>query len=338
MLQLLTGARGVGKTVMLTELGDVARTNGWVVIDVTAQAGMLDRIGILAKAHHEQLGRPSRRSRTTAWKLSTPIGALERESEPADAPPTVWAGELRKLFDTLAPHSTGVCITVDEIHSLDEAQLFELAAEVQHLIREDRPISLVMAGLPKAVEDLLAGDNKPTTFLRRAERPEMGNVDEGDVEDSFVDIIRGAGRSITADLAGACAKATGGYAFMIQLVGYHVWRQAGRGPITESDVEAGIQAAAKRIGSLVHAPALAELSEVDKTFLVHMSRDDGPSRLKDIAERLGQTSQYAGAYRDRLMKAGMIKATGHGYFTFEAPYLREYLRDHAAHLIARDGG
>ena len=43
-LMFLTGARGVGKTVMLDVLGDKAKNLGWTVINETAESGFTDRL------------------------------------------------------------------------------------------------------------------------------------------------------------------------------------------------------------------------------------------------------------------------------------------------------
>ena len=61
-----------------------------------------------------------------------------------------------------------------------------------------------------------------------------------------------------------------------------------------------------------------------------MSTDDGPSRMSDIAARMGVDAQYAGTYRKRLIDAEMIRPTSHGYVDYELPYMREYLRSHHA--------
>lgn len=45
MLTIFTGARGVGKTVMLGEAEDAARQAGWAVISETATRGFLGRMG-----------------------------------------------------------------------------------------------------------------------------------------------------------------------------------------------------------------------------------------------------------------------------------------------------
>jgi hypothetical protein len=125
--------------------------------------------------------------------------------------------------------------------------------------------------------------------------------------------------------------ATSGYPFMIQLVGDRVWRSADEAhAITRKHADAGIDAARRRLGRLVHAPALADASDVGKSFLLAMAEDDGPSTLADIGRRLGANSNYTSQYRLRLLALELIKPAGHGRVDFALPYLREYLREHAA--------
>jgi hypothetical protein len=117
---------------------------------------------------------------------------------------------------------------------------------------------------------------------------------------------------------------------MIQLVGYHIWRKATGAHIDLAAARQGIPAARKRLGSTVHATALADLSAVDGTYVLAMAQDAGPSSTGEIARRLGESPYYAGQYRLRLIDAGVIEPTRRGYVDFTIPYLREYLREHAA--------
>ena len=68
-------------------------------------------------------------------------------------------------------------------------------------------------------------------------------------------------------------------------------------------------------------------------MLVCMAKDDGPSQIANIAERMDRPVNYVSVYRNRLLAAGIIKTAGYGKVDFAAPYLREYLREHAAHLV-----
>lgn len=73
------------------------------------------------------------------------------------------------------------------------------------------------------------------------------------------------------------------------------------------------------------------LSPIDRTYLLAMAQDDGPSSTSTIAQRMGRDANYANIYRMRLLDAQVIKEAGHGYVDFAIPYLREYLREHAAY-------
>jgi hypothetical protein len=127
------------------------------------------------------------------------------------------------------------------------------------------------------------------------------------------------------------AEGTRGYPFLIQLVGAQSWRIRRDAPeVSLDDAEAGVANARRRLGSLVYEPALDEASDVDRSFLLAMAQDNAASRIADVTERLGITKNYASVYRRRLIDAELIEPAGRGRVDFALPYLREYLREHAA--------
>ncbi|MCG7428188.1 ATP-binding protein [Helcobacillus sp. ACRRO] len=332
LLTLITGARGAGKTVMLTELGEVARLHGWVVIDETATPGFTDRIADEADVFADELSEP-KKPRLAGASIAH-LGGLTFHDSPKTEPS--WRRRLTRLLTATATHGTGVLITIDEVQGASHEELRQLAADVQHLIREDQAIALVLAGLPRVVEDvLLKGDSSVSTFLRRAERVRLRDVPVEAVAESLTTTFAQTGRQISSHELQRAADATEGYPFMIQLVGYHLWRLADdAGHISSTAVDSGLDKARVRLGSLVHEPALADLSPVDRTFLVAMAQDDGPVAMKDVQTRMNRASSYTSVYRDRLLAAGVIRAPRQGFVEFELPYLRDYLRGHAAsHLF-----
>lgn len=335
-LAFVTGARGVGKTVMLTTLGDIARGEGWEVVDETATRGLIDRLTRSVRAARHDTGVEDK-PRTRSFSVGVAsLGSVSKEFDLPPADPYDLRIEIGRLLDSPVMADSGLLITVDEIHTIATDELDQLAAITQHLIREGRNIALVMAGIPQAVDQLIA-DNaqrpRVSTFLRRAEMMVLGKVDEADVAESFLETARRAEREWSADVAAQCAKATRGYPFMIQLVGYHTWRAAGAERISYEHAERGIEVARRKIGQLVHAPALQDLSDVDKTILVAMAQDDGPSRSTDIAKRIGKNTNYVSVYKGRLERAGMIDVLPNGRLAFSTPELREYLVEHAAHFV-----
>jgi hypothetical protein len=145
--------------------------------------------------------------------------------------------------------------------------------------------------------------------------------------------FRENGKQIDPAMLRVAAEATEGYPFLVQLIGYQIWRASKANRISDADVDQGIYAARRRIGETVHSSAMADLSALDKTFLIKMAIDDGPSQMSDITSRAGWSPAQSNVYRSRLITAGMIRNAGHGKVDFTFPYLREYLRNHAATLV-----
>lgn len=114
---------------------------------------------------------------------------------------------------------------------------------------------------------------------------------------------------------------------MVQLVGRHTWQvDPAEDRITLDHAQVGAQAAARRVGQLVHDPTLTPLSSRQRQFLDAMAVDDGPSRISDVAERVGIDRNSANQYRQRLIDAELIHPAGHGLVEFSMPYMREHLR------------
>ncbi len=322
-----TGARGVGKTVMLNAVEDTARQQGWIVISETATAGLVGRLvdDALPAARRIMEGDGPRR-RISGVSLPVIGGGVTLDVED-DPQRSGLRTQLTELAVTAEEHHTGVLVTVDEIQAADIDELRTLATTVQHCFRENRNVAFVAAGLPAALEPILNDD--VLTFLRRADRYELAALDVDDVVRAIHRPIDDAGRSITREALERASVATAGYPFMIQLVGYHSYRQhPDRTAIDADDVDKGVEAARRRLGQLVIEPELTALSDVDRRFLLAMSHDDGASKMADIQRRLGDdvNANYASQYRLRLIKAEVIVPATHGFVDFALPAMREYLR------------
>lgn len=327
-LTIFTGARGVGKTVMLTEVADRTERSGWVTVAETATPGLMGRLTSAAARSRHELDAGERLGRAVSGVTLPVIGGGITLSSPAE-PATDWRTEAGRLLAVLEQHETGLLVTVDEVHRQARTDLRELAATFQHLVREGRNVALAMAGLPSAVSDLLNDD--VLTFLRRANREVLEDVPLADVSLALGQTIQAEGKSITPEALEAATEATGGYPFMIQLVGYQVWAKARQSDVIGlDDVRMAIPAARKRLGSTVHETTLADLSAVDRTYLLAMAHEGGPTATRLIADRMGESIHYANVYRARLIDAGVIEPAGRGRVDFAIPYLREYLRQHAA--------
>ncbi len=325
LLTIFTGARGIGKTVMLGAAHDLAREQGWAVISETATEGFMGRIGESMRRLAEELGFGPQSRRITA--IAAAGFGITTQLPPERQ--VAWRTLGEDLLKLLDERGTGLVITVDEIHAADRNELAQLAASVQHFIQDRLPIGLVFAGLPAAVSDLL--NEGVATFLRRADKIDLHAAAVREVEESFASTFTEARFSIDNELVGRAAEATRGYPFLIQLVGYFLWREAelNNGVLTEAAVNRAIDAAHRRNARTVIEAALAAASPKDLDFLHAMAEDDGPSTAADIGRRIASRTNVVANYRARLLAAGLIDAAGHGKVDFAIPGLREHLRKHS---------
>jgi hypothetical protein len=325
---LISGLRGTGKTAMLNAYEDIALDQGWLVVSETARPGLVRR---LTEEHLPSLLREhdieQTRSRLTAVSLPGGVRGERHVHELHEAVPSLRS-QLNRLVDVLAQSGKGgVLLTVDEITNEKAAltDLRDLGDVVQHAFRERRDVAFAGAGLPGEVKGVLAA--RGTTFLRRADRRSLGRIDRADVARALRVPIEQAGRHITSEALDIAVEGTSGYPFMIQLVGLHTWRAAGDADgIEAAHAERGVSRAKAKVGDLVHASAIADLSARDREFLRAMAVDDGPSRMRDIADRMGRDENYASQYRLRLIDAEVISEAGHGLVTYTLPGLRDFLR------------
>src|SRR5699024_210307 len=178
LASLVTGQRGTGKTVLLNALEDQAKSRGWLVIPETADTALIDRLTSThlprLLAEHDPQPRRRRLLGASAAGITMNTSVDDKYS-----PTHTLRSQMELLTNLLAPHQTGILITIDEVHAGDQTELRELFTSYQHWIREDRAVSIIAAGLPQPVEDLLA--DPVLTFLRRAHRIPLGQVDDADV-------------------------------------------------------------------------------------------------------------------------------------------------------------
>jgi hypothetical protein len=272
-----------------------------------------------------------RRKRRRLTGVSGPavIGGLTWSTEDRHSAHPGLRNQVEQVAQALSARGTGLLFTVDELGDAGASELRLLGSEIQHAFRRRDPVAFAGAGVPKAVSSVL--NDQVLTFLRRAERHHLGAVSLRDVAAALREPIEAGGRHIGDSALHAASDATRGLPFLIQLVGRWSWAQhPDRTEITSDDVLAGTVAARRRMGTLIHEPSLSGLSPVARTFLLAMSKDDGPSRMSDIADRLGVDPNYASQYRLRLLAGELIAAVDYGQVDFAVPYLREYLREHAA--------
>lgn len=319
LCSIFTGARGTGKTALLTYLAFRAEQLGWITASVTASEGILEDILQRLRESGAHLVNGGATKRVSSIGIAQ-LGSISWDSV-VDGEQN-WRTKMNVLFDQLEETDTGILITVDEVDASFQ-QMTELVTTYQHFVREGRKVSLLMAGLPFRVSALLTG--KSTSFLRRAAQHSLGSIPSYEVKEAFRLTVEDAEKSISDEALDAAAEAIDGFPFMFQLVGYRAWNAARQeGVITLRDVERGVKIAQEELESRVFQSTLAELSAGDLEFLRAMNVS-GPTSRGIIGERLGKPSGFVSTYKRRLLEAGVIEESVPGTLCFALPGFGQYL-------------
>ncbi|MBQ9015438.1 MAG: ATP-binding protein [Firmicutes bacterium] len=317
---IFVGARGCGKTALLTYLGREAEARGWICVNVGCVKGMREDIFQQTAAAIEELFPQEEEIHITGFSLGQLV-SVDWEKDKRYLPN--WRTRMTRLLEVLEEHDVGLVITVDEVNpNLEE--LILLASDYQLFIRESRKVSLLMAGLPAKVSALLNDPN--TTFLRRASQYTLDPVADEEVKIAFLRTIEDSGKLIESSALEDAVRSIAGFPYMMQLIGFRSWQLTGsREMIRAEDVQEGIKLAKSDFKERVLKNTVRDLSDVDLEFLEAMLADDGPSRLSDIRDRMGKSEKYAARYRMRLIEFGIIESAGRGKIRFAIPGLREYI-------------
>ena len=319
---IFVGARGTGKTALLTYLGEEALSHGWITASVSAVPGMLRDIEERAAVAAGEFVETPDRMRLKGINVGQLLGLeWDREQPPSGN----WRTRMTSLLEMLAEHGVGLLIAVDEVR-VDLDEMIQLASVYQHFVREERKVALLMAGLPSKVSALLMDDS--VSFLRRANYCQLGRVDDREVRIALRKTVESAGRTIDEGALEEASRAIKGFPYMMQLVGYHMWDEAAdHDEIVVLDVVAAAEYASRDIEKKILETTYRELSKGDIRFLAAMLDDEGDeSSLPDIARRMDKKSNYASQYKRRLLAQGIIEDRGHGMVSIEVPQFKEYLR------------
>ena len=334
-LMLITGQRGYGKTVMLTELGRVAKDAGWEVISETASEGMCDRLV-------SALVRPGMKLRGVNVQPSIGVsGILNASLGGASFSVDQVALTLREVVNqrlAKMPRGKGIVFTIDEAQAASMADMVALATTIQHVIRDEdvrdvsdsdkHGVAFVFAALPSLMDELL--HERVLTFLRRSVQHDLSLVAYPDVRSAYIEVVREGGLAIDSEVAELAAEASDGYPYMIQLVGYYMWRAAevrGSKEIEEADVIQGKKDALVLFDDAVCAPLFDGLTTAQKLFVKAVAKEaPQPAKVSEIANRAHRSASWVSKYRASLIKERVVESAGYGLVRLSASHLAEYVQ------------
>ncbi len=289
---MLTGVRGSGKTVTMTSISNEFRKmDGWIVIDLNPERDMLQMLAaeLGNLPGHSFLGfRPNKDGQSANTDVSV---ALDR------------------MLAALAVHQKKVLITIDEATSTERMRVF--AAQFQTYLQKNYDVFLLMAGLVENTSELQ--NEKSPEFLYRALKIEMKPLSTAMIAQKYGEVFHLSNKEVTA-----MAKATSGYAYAFQLLGYLCFKRKRPYWDVLSEYDANLE-------QYVYEKIWSGLSEQDQNVLDAMTSITD-TKVEKIRDKAGMSSAAFSVYRSRLIKKGLIRPTKYGHLELVLPRFREFVR------------
>lgn len=340
---LLTGLRGVGKTVLLNEIERLAIEQKFRTIFIEAHEDKslgslitpylrtllydLDRMA--GAGDKVKRGLAVLRSFIGTLKLTVndvTIG-LDIEPEKGSADSGDLEIDLPNLFTAIAEaaedRKSAIAILIDEIQYFNQKELGALIMAMHKIQQRQLPLVLLGAGLP--ILPGLAGESK-SYAERLFSFPEIGALSEEDTAKALREPAQAAGVAFESPALKEVFRLTKGYPYFLQEWGYVAWNLARVNSITLQIVRDATKMVIPRLDKNFFRVRFDRLTPSEKNFLRAMA-ELGPRahRTGDIADILGVKITSLGPVRAKLIKKGMIFSPAHGDMSFTVPLFDEFM-------------
>lgn len=360
---VLTGLRGVGKTVLLNAMRSTAVRRQWGTGKLEARPDAPVRRALAAAMHLavRELGLPAedegarhvlgvlksfalrsapapggRGARRTAaatgdrWQPGISVPAVAGRADSGDI-----EIDLVELFADVAglaaDQGRGVALFVDEMQDLGPDDVSAVCAAVHEIGQRGQPLILVGAGLPHLPTVLSASKSYSERLFRyaRVDRLDRAAADlalRGPAQEEAADL--------TDDALAALYETTAGYPYFVQAYGKAAWDVAPTSPITADDVAVAAPVADAELAVGFFGSRYERATPAEREYL-HGLADvladgsggpDGAVPTAAVAERLGRRPQSLSPARDALIKKGLVFSAERGRIAFTVPHFDRYLR------------
>jgi hypothetical protein len=347
---VLTGLRGVGKTVLLGELRSAAMRRGWGAGKVEARPDAELRRPLSAALHRAirdlavRHRAPDRVERVLgvlkAFALrASPDGAKLRERwQPGiDVPAAQGRADsgdieidLVELFTDVAELAadvgTGVALLIDEMQDLAPDDVSALCAACHELSQSGAPLVVVGAGLPHLPAVLSASKSYSERLFRYVR---IDRLDRDDAEVALTAPVQREGAEIKQDALDLLFSVSGGYPYFVQAYGKAAWDAAPASPITADDVAVAAPEAEAELAVGFFGSRYERATPAEREYLLAMAEVsrglDEPVGTAKVAEALSRKPSSLSPARDSLIKKGLVYSGERGQIAFTVPHFGRFV-------------
>ncbi len=340
---LLTGLRGVGKTVLLNEIERIAIAEGYRTITIEAHEDKSLGALIVPSLKRllfdlDRMARAGEKVKRALAVLRGFIGSIKVSSHDfsigLDIEPEKGVADsgdldfdlpnlLIAIAEAAADRGTAISIFIDEIQYFDQKELGALIMAMHRVQQRGLPLLLIGAGLP--ILPGLAGESK-SYAERLFSFPDIGPLSKIDADKALREPARACGVVFEQAALDEVYRKTAGFAYFLQEWGYQAWNSASTSSITKKILQKATKTVVKRLDQNFFRVRFDRLTPSEKHFLRAMAElGAGPQRTSDVAEALGVKISSLGPVRAKLIKKGMIYSPAYGDLAFTVPLFNEFM-------------
>lgn len=343
---VVSGLRGVGKTVLLREMRNRAEASGWFVVSLEARGDRAGEVGlrqILARdmTVRARSLRPGKAmtakvkqalSSVSAFNAKVGGGGIELgvEIEPGRADSGNIEVDLPELVEdlcqALAERKSGFALFIDEMQDVDKDLLRALLVTQHQAGQREWPFYIVGAGLPH-LPTVLA------TVRSYAERlfeyRTVGTLAPDVARRALTEPVRSRAVEFNRPALTALLEASGGYPYFLQEYGKAAWEVSLGPTILADDARAAVTLGLERLDQGFFSSRWERATKAERRVLVAMAADnDAPSGVSEVARRMGVELSGLSPYRNRLIRKGLIFAPEHGMLAYTVPGMAAFVHRH----------
>ncbi|MHB1594931.1 MAG: AAA family ATPase [Streptosporangiaceae bacterium] len=344
---VLTGLRGVGKTVLLNSFRSMAMQRLWgtgkiearpdqsirrpigsalhmAIREIAPRHRAPDRVddflGVL-KAFLARDPKAAKGSVISQLGIDVPIARGRADSGDLEIDLTELLTDAAGVAGDLG---VGIALFIDEMQDVPAPDVSALCAACHELSQNNGPLIVVGAGLPHLPSVLSASKSYSERLFRYVP------IDRLDRQSSDVALLapaRREGADFDSQALDALYAAADGYPYFVQAYGKVTWDVATSSPVTTADVAVAAPIAAGELAIGFFGSRYERATPAEREYMRAMAMlGDDPVPTAQVAEELGRKPSSVSPARDSLIKKGLIYSSERGLIAFTVPHFGRFLR------------
>jgi hypothetical protein len=350
---VLTGLRGVGKTVLLNQLRSAAISRGWGTGKIEARPEQSLRRPVSSALHMalRELG-PRHRDQESMEEVLGVLKAFAQRQAASDAkvrdrwqpgidvPAATGRADsgdmeidlvelLSDAAGVAADIGSGIALFIDEMQDVQPDDVSAICAACHELSQQGSPLIVVGAGLPHLPAVLSASKSYSERLFRYLR---IDRLDREAADRALLAPAEREGVEFEPAALDALYDAADGYPYFVQAYGKVTWDLAASSPITADDVAMAAPVAEAELAVGFFGSRYDRATPAEREYMHAMAELGGPGgaavSTSEVAVSLGRKPASLSPARDSLIKKGLVYSAERGQIAFTVPHFGRYLLRH----------